>query len=223
MDILGKLFSSNALVKIMRLFLLNEEQGFEVADIVKRSKVKASSARMEINLLSSIGFVKKKTFFKEVEKKSRSKKPVSSRAGRSGKPPQIVKKKVQGWFLNPQFKYLKQLKILLAGDELVKREEIAQRLRPAGKITLLILGGMFVQDKNGRVDLLIVGNKLKEKVLSNVIKTLESEIGSELSYAVFDTNEFLYRLDMYDRLICDILERPHRRLIDTLLVGSPKQ
>ena len=82
---------------------------------------------------------------------------------------------------------------------------------------------MFVQDKNGRVDLLIVGNKLKEKVLSDAIKTLESEIGSELSYAVFDTNEFLYRLDMYDRLICDILERPHRRLIDTLLVGSPKQ
>lgn len=207
----------------MRLFLLNEEDGFESKDIVLRSKVKATAVKVEINLLKSIGFIKKKTFYKEVQKKSRSKKSVSSRAGRSGKPPVFIKKKVQGWFLNPHFQYLKQLKMLLAGDELVKKEEIAQRLKPVGKIALLILGGMFVQDKNGRIDLLVVGNKLKEKVLGDVVKTLESEIGSELSYAVFDTKEFLYRLDMYDRLVWDILERPHRRLIDTLLIGSPKQ
>ena len=205
-DILGKLFSSDALVKIMRLFLLNEEQGFELADIAKRSKVKSPSARVEINLLSSIGFIKKKTFYKEVEKKSRSK----------NKPPELVKKKVQGWFLNPQFKYLKQLKMLLVGNVLLSQEDITRRFKSSGKIRLLIISGIFIQDKNSRVDLFIVGDRIKQKNLQDTIKTMESEIGKELDYVVFDTKEFLYRLGMYYRLISDVLEYPHTKIIDSL-------
>ena len=50
MDILAKLFSSEALVKIMRLFILNPDQGFENKDISKRSKIKLISLPVEINL-----------------------------------------------------------------------------------------------------------------------------------------------------------------------------
>lgn len=203
MDILGKLFSSDALVKIMRLFLLNSEQGFELKDIVSRSKVKTPSAKVEINLLKSIGFIKKKTFYKEVEKKSRSKKV----------PPQLVKKKVQGWFLNPHFSYLKPLQALLVDTNTLTEDDLANRFKPAGKIKLLVASGIFIRDKNSRIDLLLVGDRLKTKKIDEIVKKLEAELGKELAYAVFDTKEFLYRLEMYDKLISDVLEYPHKKLI----------
>jgi hypothetical protein len=45
---------------------------------------------------------------------------------------------------------------------------------------------------------------------------MEAEIGKELRYAYFSTDEFRYRLSMYDKLIRDILDYPHRVLLDKL-------
>jgi len=209
MDILAKLFSSEALVKIMRLFILNPDQGFENKDISKRSKIKLISLPVEINLLKSIGFIKKKNFFKEEEKKSRAKK-------RKKTPPIIVKKKVSGWFLNSDFKYLAPLKLLLVGADLVSKDNIVNQFRNAGKIKLLLISGIFVNYLNSQLDLLIVGDQLKQGIIDSTIKTIESEIGKELAYAVFDTPTFLYRLEMGDKLICNTLDFPHKRIIDVL-------
>lgn len=209
-DILGKLFSSDALVKIMRLFLLNPNQGFERKDVAKRSRVRPQSARVELNLLQSVGFIKKKAFYKEIERKSRSEK----------KPPKIVRKKVQGFVLNPEFPYLKQLKMLVCGDRLVEEKEVAKDIRGVGKISLLLLGGIFIQDKGSRIDLLVVGKNIRENKLAQVVRRLEAQIGVELRYASFTLEEFLYRLDMYDKLVLGILERPHRRVIDTLSLST---
>ena len=64
MDTLGKLFGSYARVKIMRLFLLNSEDIFENADIVKRSKVTKVLVQKETALLYRAGFIVKKHFIK---------------------------------------------------------------------------------------------------------------------------------------------------------------
>jgi hypothetical protein len=78
----------------------------------------------------------------------------------------------------------------------------------------MVVSGVFIGDDKSRVDILLVGDKLKKNILQQVIKGLEAEIGKELDYVVFDTNEFKYRLDMYDKLVCDILDLPHESLID---------
>ena len=62
--------------------------------------------------------------------------------------------------------------------------------------------------------MLIVGDRLKKNILAQIIKGLEAEIGKELDYVVLDTEEFKYRLDMYDKLVCDILDLPHMKLLD---------
>lgn len=200
MDILGKLFSSVPLVKVMRLFLMNPEVGFETRQVAIRSQIKDSSARTELNLLKSAGLVKKKSFIKEFEVKT--KKGVVSR-----------KKKVEGWFLDPAFKYLEPLQSLLIGSERLDRAELVRRLKPAGKIKLLVIAGVFIKDPESRADMMIVGDNLKARALNNVIKTIESEIGKELQYAVFSTDEFKYRSNMYDKLVCDIFEFAHEELI----------
>lgn len=198
MEILGKLFGSPARVKIMRLFLLNPEQGFETKDIATRSRVTKETARHELNALLSICFIKKRSFIKEQKLAGGKKKS----------------KRVSGWFLDPEFSYIDHVKHLLIDAEFLKKEDLISRFRSAGKIKLFIISGIFLRDGESRVDFLLVGDTFKKNVLETTIKNLEAEIGKELSYAVFNTEEFLYRLNMYDKLVRDILDFTHERIVD---------
>ena len=66
------------------------------------------------------------------------------------------------------------------------------------------------------MDLLLVGDSMKETKLDKVLKSIEAEIGKEIVYAVFKTDDFMYRLGMYDRFIRDILEYPHEKAVNKL-------
>ncbi len=195
METLAKLFGGQARVRIMRLFLLNDNNNFEIEDIISRSRVTKGNVRKEINALSGMGFIKSK---------------MVTREGSRG-----AKKKIQTWYLNETFEYLGPIRDLLIDPNLLVESNLANRFRPIGKIKLLITSGVFIGDRESRVDILIVGDKLRKNVLQQVVKGLESEIGKELVYVVFDSEEFKYRLDMYDKLVCDILDLPHDKLIDS--------
>lgn len=176
MEILGKILGSPARVKIMKLFLLNSKKSFGSKDIVKRSRVNSDTARREIKLLSSVGF---------------------------------IKKRAENWSFNPSFKYAREIESLLVNSETLDNESIVSNFKKAGRIKFLLLSGIFIKNKDSRVDLLIVGNKLKRARIEEEVRKLEAEIGRELIYAVFETKEFNYRLNMYDKLVRDILDFPH--------------
>lgn len=208
MDKLAKLFGGDAVVKIMRLFLFNQDIGFEFADVVSRSKVGKTVARRELKMLEDIGFIKKKSFFKDAKYKSRKK----------GVKYEIRKKRVQGWFLDKGFELLTPLHDLLLDSELIKEKEIVTQLRGAGNIQLLVLSGLFTKDPDRDLDILIVGNKLNKSAAERALSALEAEIGRELRYAIFNTDEFEYRIDMYDKLVRDVFDFKHICLIDKIQV-----
>lgn len=194
METLAKLFGGQARVRIMRLFLLNSNSNFEIEDVVSRSRIMKANARKEINALSAINFIKQKVITKE---------------GYRG-----VKKKVVAWSLNSSFQHLKSIRDILIDPTLLLQENLPERFKQIGKIKLMVVSGVFIGDSKSRADLLIVGDKLKKNVLQQIVKGLEAEIGKELDYVVFDTEEFKYRVDMYDKLVCDIIDLPHEKLID---------
>jgi len=200
METLAKLFGGQARVRIMRLFLLNMDVNFEVEDIVSRSRVTKSNVRKEINALFSMNFIKQKTITKE---------------GYRGN-----KKKVLAWYLNPDFQYLIPVREILVDPSLLLQEDLPQRFKQAGRIKLMIVSGVFVGDEKSRVDVLIVGDKLKKNIIQQVVKGLEAEIGKELDYVILDTTEFKYRMDMYDKLIFDIIDSPHEKLIDNVQLST---
>ena len=193
MDTLAKLFGGQARVKIMRLFLLNGN-AFTLEEVIRRSRVTKASARREVNALCTMGFVNHKALVHE---------------GSRG-----AKTKVSSWVLNSSFQYLGSIRELLIDPAILLQENFVARFKQVGKIKLMVLSGIFIGDEKSRVDILIVGDKLKKNVVVQVIKGLEAEIGKELDYVVFDTTEFKYRLDMYDKLVCDIIDLPHEKLID---------
>jgi len=194
METLSKLFGSHVRVRIMRLFLLNNNNNFEIEEVVSRSRVMKANARKEINALSTMNFIKQKVITKE---------------GYRG-----AKKKVVVWSLNPSFRYLQSVRDILIDPTLLLQKDLPQRFKQIGRIKLMIVSGVFIGNSKSRADVLIVGDKLKKNILQQVIKSLEAEIGKELDYVVFDTEEFKYRLNMYDKLVCDIIDLPHEKLID---------
>lgn len=198
MEILAKLLGGIQRVKIMRLFLLNPEQGFDIEVIVDRSRIQAPVARKTLNQLAVMSFIKKRSIVKETTD------------GRTGK---VKKKRVNGWCLDADFPYLVEMRRLLIEGDFLKHTDLVRRLKPAGRIHFLVVSGIFMQHSNSRLDLLIVGDNLNRSVVQKTIAVLESELGKELSYAMFETADFKYRVSMYDRLLRDLFDFPHQRLI----------
>lgn len=203
MEILGKLFGSQEKVKIMRLFLFNPEQGFDISDISKKTKSDQKEVRKEVLELEKIGLIKKRIFFKDINKENNEK-------------TETLKKKTNGWILNRIFPYLTELQGLLINAQLIRHGEILNRLSNVGKLKAVIVAGVFIQDWDSRVDLLIVGDGLKKNSVDNAIKTIESEIGREINYAAFETSDFLYRFGVCDKLIRDILDYSHEKILDKI-------
>ena len=163
--------------------MLNKGKSFKNKDIVKRSRVNLGLVRKELKLLSSVGFIKKRsTSFPE-------------------------------WSFNYLFKYAGEFEDLLIRSDNLNKQKLLNSLKKVGRVKLAITSGVFIKNSNSKVDLLIVGDKMKRGKIEESIRKLEAEIGAELVYAIFETKEFNYRLSMYDKLIRDILDFPHEVLI----------
>ncbi len=203
MEVLTKLFGSAARVKIIRLFLFNPGVFYDKGDIQTKSKVTPTVTRKEISILVSVGFLRPKVFFKEV-RKTKGKKTI------------IKKVKTNGWELDTNFSHIPSLRSLLLDFQSIDKNALALSFRKVGKINLLVIAGVFLNDPSSRIDLLLVGDRMKKGVFEGIVRQLESEIGKDLSYALFETADFKYRLGMYDKFVRDILDFPHEQLVDKL-------
>jgi hypothetical protein len=102
--------------------------------------------------------------------------------------------------------------------ELVKsKESIVSNFKGCGRIKLLIVAGVFIQNETSRIDIAIIGDQLKRSAVEAAVRALETEVGKELNYAIMPTEEFLFRVSTTDRFIRDILDFPHERLIQKVV------
>lgn len=200
MEALEKLFGSSARVKILKFFLFNTKDTFEKNDIASRTRVSTSQIQKELNLLEKIGLIKKKSFFKIKE----------SRNGR------IQKIRTKGYETVIEHKLFAPLQTLLIKTSPMSSNTLVQKLNRHGKLKLVIAAGVFIQDPESRIDLLIVGDDIKENSLKTTIATLESEIGKQLRYTVLTVQDFKYRIGVYDRLVRDVLDYPHQIFLDRI-------
>jgi len=203
MDTLTLLFGNETKVKLLRLFLFNETTAFLVAELVTRTKSLKPAVRKELAAMLKADLIREKQVSKDVEV-ARGKKLMQKRLAGTG------------YMLNAKFPYLESLKNLLTITSLRADESLAKRFTNAGRIKLFVASGVFIQNWDSRVDLLVVGDELNLSKIESVIKVIESEIGKEIAYSAFETQDFEYRLGIHDRLVRDILDYPHITLLDRL-------
>jgi hypothetical protein len=202
MDVLAKLFGSLSRVKLMKLFLFNKDEQITRTNIMKRAKVSSGEATRELGQLERAGMIKRVSFFQEG-------KPLSN--GKPGK-----KRRVQGYALNLQFRYLAPLQSLLVHSVPMQDKEIITRLSRVGKVRAVVVSGLFLQDPDSRLDMLVIGEGISSARLKNVMSAMEAEIGKELRYAAFETVDFKYRMSVYDRLVRDVFDYPHQIVVDRI-------
>lgn len=201
--ILENLFGSDARVKIIRLFLTNPDQFFTTEDISRRARVSMPVVRKETFSLLKINFIKER--LEKIEEVIKLKK---------GKV-KNKKKKIRGLRLNILFPLINPLRDLILNNSFDK-ERFVKDLNSLGKMKLIIISGVLNQGEGKGTDLLVVGDSLRKSLLENILKKIEAQIGKEIVYAIFSTEEFMYRFSMYDRFLRDILDYPHEKLVNKL-------
>jgi hypothetical protein len=195
-----KFFGSAARVRIMRYFLSHKEESVTLENVPQIVKMSKQSVSKEISFLKKLGFLQEMIIEEFYETESVDKKVMRS-------------KKLPGVSLNKDYNYNESLAVLLLDFRFIDRREVTENFKPHGKIKLLILGGIFTGEEKSKLDILVVGDSLDKVGIEKAIKNIEAEMGTELAYAAFETDEYQYRLTMYDRFLRDFM----RSSIDVLV------
>jgi hypothetical protein len=188
-DSLQKIFGSQARLKLLRLFLFNPQHSFTASEAATRAQLDPAETRSELTNLVASTLIRK------------------NRRG-----------KLTKYEVNAAFPYLLALQNLLL-NVTSRGEEVKQRLRRVGPIRLIVITGMFMGEWEANLDLLVVGDRVKERTLKKQVKQLEAEIGKEIRYTLLPNQDFLYRLNMNDKLLRDIFDFPHRIVLDKFDIG----
>ena len=187
MKLLAKLFGSPSRLKTLRLFVFNRDKAFSVSEIAQRTKLSKEVVRRELVELLASGLVRKKRANAGVQYQT-----------------------------NSHFEHLDALDIFIRDTTNVRPRGMIAALRKVGTLRLVVLSGFFMNVLESQIDLLIVGDHLDDRALTTAIHSLEAELGREVRYASFATEDFRYRLGVYDRLLRDVFDYPHRLLVDKI-------
>lgn len=128
----------------------------------------------------------------------------------------LIKKRARGYNLNSSYLYLPAIGNFLIDATPLSEKEILKKMSKAGNLKLLLVAGVFLHDPDSRVDILIVGDNLKHTKIDSIVSSIEAELGKEVRYAAFETTDFQYRLGIYDKLIRDILDSRHNKILNKL-------
>jgi len=193
MDSLAKLFGSPARVKLLRLFLFNDDLTFLATEAAFRARLTKEVARKELTALTNAGILRKKT----------GKSPV-------------------GYSADKRFPHYDALRVFLRTTTDVSDSAIVTSFKKAGTVKLVVLSGLFTGALESKLDVLIVGDRMEERPLATAIHALEAELGRELRYACFTSEQFKYRLGVYDRLLRDVFDYPNRVIVDKIGLATTK-
>lgn len=210
---LEKLFGSNARVKILKLFLLHPLDKFYIRQLSRNLKLQLNSVRRELENLENFGILTsdvKETESGEVGSE------IKEAVGRPASPAGGQEKKY--YRANPNFVLFDEIKALIVKAQILYEKDFVRKLRSIGRVKLLVLTGIFVNNPNTLIDILVVG-KINKPKLIKLIRELEIELGKEINFTIFDPREFKYRRDITDIFLYGILDGRKLVVIDEVGIG----
>ena len=203
---LEKFTGSHARARVIRVFIFNQDEPITITKAAKRAGVSAQAAKREIKSMEGWGVILKERIASTQPRKS-------SKHARGKKLKRTVPHE-DAWRTNPQWKHLRALSSFIHEVSPIRYDNILGALKNTGRLSVVIATGCFMGDVTRPVDLVVVADNVNEDRLLYAIKSLEPLSGREIRYSVFGSPEFSYRLTIQDRLIRDILDYPHKVLLD---------
>lgn len=218
---LDRLFGSATRLKLLKHFLFNPEGRFTVPILAVKLQLQADVLKKELDNLQKFGLLESlldyqhkqvdpasvETSDEEVEDEDTE----AEAAEVEFKPGREVKY----FALNRQFILNDEIKTLIIRAQVLYERDFIDKLLTVGNIKYLLLTGIFLNRTDTPVDLLMVGRVNKVK-LGKIIKDFEKELGREINFSHFETNEFIYRRNITDVFLYNILDGDKMVIIDTL-------
>ena len=206
---LEQLFGSKTRVRLLRLFMNNQQDAYFVRELTRRIGAQINAVRIELNKLQSLGLVI------EVDDPEAEGLTIDS----SDKGKKTKRRRAFGqrkyFRLNTDCLIYPEMKALFLKARILLEKNFVRKLANAGNISYLVLTGIFTEEEDAPTDMLIVG-RIKRDKLASMIRIFEKEIGKEVNYTIMTTQEFKYRKDITDRFLYSILESKKLTVIDTI-------
>ncbi|NTU99257.1 hypothetical protein HGA64_04625 [Candidatus Falkowbacteria bacterium] len=200
---LDKLFGSKTRVKLLKLFLLSPNRRLTLTDVVKATKMQLIPVKKELDNLEKFGLVE--TILSNEIVESGEELPEAAE-GKNGKERKYYQ-------LNHQFVLIEELKAVVIKSQVLYEREFIEKITKLGRIKLLVLSGIFANNPDSPIDLLVVGRLNKAKLVT-ILSQLEQELGKEINFTFMDPTEFVYRRGMTDVFLYQVLEGKKIVLID---------
>lgn len=184
-----KLFGSKTRAKLLQLFYENPDKSFYVREMTRVIDEQINSVRRELTNLESIGIIKNENFDNKIYYSANSKHP----------------------FYRPMIEIFSK-KTEMTREKDVRESTWEDYCRPVKNY----LKGLIVTNRlpgQDGVDLLIVGND-KTKKLTRWAEVIEKKMGKPINYVILSTDDFIYRKNVRDRFILDVLEMEISEIID---------
>lgn len=196
-----QLFGSKTRVKLLRLFCANPNRSFYVREITRKVDEQINSVRRELANLLSIGIISSDTtnnrLYYEVNQTYEYFGPLSAIFGET--------KNIAN----------SAVKVATSADSELKD------IKGLGNVDLALYTGQFTRDESAGVDVLIVGD-INQAKLIKFITELEAKEGKEIRYTIMTVSEFVYRQQVKDRFLADVLGAKNQVFIDKQGVFSKK-
>ena len=204
---LDKLFSPALRLKILKYFLLNPEKKIYLGELARDLDMDDKLVRREVESLKKMEVLISGNEFLGENKEA------------GAEDENLNKKARKKYFTaNKDFFLFNEARELLIKAQILHEKDFAEKLRKIGDLQLLIFTGIFVNNFDSPVDLLIVG-RLNRAHLPQLIRELEKEVGREINFTLMSRTELKYRRDITDVFLYNILEGKKFVAIDKIGVS----
>lgn len=190
------LFGSKTRVKLLHLFLNNPGKAFYVREITRLIDEQINSVRRELSNMLEVGIItsdnKDNKLYYEVNQRYEHYVPF------------------RAIFADQKVATVTANEPKQPDNALARIQKIVASL-PGVRIA--VLAGVLVKNSASSVDMLIAGD-VPDKKVKDVVSSIESAAGRELTYSVLPYDEFYYRLSVRDKFINGILANRHIVAVD---------
>lgn len=189
-----KLFGSKTRAKLLELFFANVNKTFYVREITRVIEEQINSVRRELTNLESIGVIRNETYDNKVYYAANMRHPYAHAFQEMfGQRGPVTPGRIQQVRRTPSNSW----------DEYIK--PVAKYLR-----AMMLMNRAPGQDG---IDLLIIGDD-RTKKLTRWAEVVEQKQGKPLDYVILSRDDFLYRKNVKDRFVMDILEMEPTEVFD---------
>lgn len=201
---LEHIFGSKTRTRLLRLFLLHPDESYFIRELTRKIDTQINSVRRELKNLVDCGILSEvlvKGDTGAVDEPS-SKKFLSSKRSKDDTNDRHLKKFFR---VNCEYSLYQELRALFLKSPILFQQDLVREVQNLGSIDSIILSGFFVNREDTPVDLLIIGDVSKNKLLK-VVQAFEREYEREINFTTMTRDEYTYRKSVTDRFLFKILE-----------------